>query len=92
MRQAYLAITAFLVGPGCAAPPVEYVPFRVEIPVEVPCAADIPPEPVWATKNMPRVDPKTGENLDVAVDKLLAERKQHKGYEAKLKAATDGCR
>jgi cell division protein FtsW (lipid II flippase) len=70
---------------------IEYKPYPVKVPIEVPCAADLPADPVWATKDMPRVDPKTGENLDVAVDKLTAERKQRIGHEAKLKEAVKGC-
>lgn len=77
---------------GCAAPKTEYVPYQVPVPVAVPCAAAVPPEPEWATKDMPRVDPKTGDEIDVAVDKLVAERKQRQGYAAKLKAAIEGCR
>lgn len=80
---------------GCGlfkAKPVEYVPYEVKVPVPVPCAAEIPPEPAWATADMPRVDPVTGAGIDVATDKLLAERAQRMGYEAKLKAVTEGCR
>lgn len=80
---------------GCGlfkSAPIEYVPYEVKVAVPTPCAAAIPPAPDWATKNMPHVDPKTGEGIDVAVDKLTAEREQHLGYEKKLRAATDGCR
>lgn len=78
---------------GCAMfeRKVEYVPYETRVPIEVPCAAQIPPEPEWATKGMPRVDPDTGENIDVAVDKLTAELKQRQGFEKKMKAAVEGC-
>jgi hypothetical protein len=93
----YLLVTLIilLLATGCASfgeRPVEYVPFEVKVVVETPCAANLPAEPAWATKGMPRVDPATGANIDVAVDKLTAEREQRKGYEAKLKAAVEGCR
>lgn len=92
-----LALFAVLVVllPGCAlfkSAPIEYVPYETKVPIPVPCVAAIPPEPDWAAKNMPHVDPKTGEGIDVATDKLTAERKQRIAYEKKLIAATDGCR
>ena len=71
---------------------VEYVPVNVKVPIEVPCSADPGPEPQWATKSMPHVDPVTGENLDVAVKKQAVEIEQRKGFEEKLKAANAGCR
>lgn len=71
---------------------VEYVPVNVKVPIEVPCSADPGPEPQWATKDMPHVDPATGENIDVAVKKQAVEIEQRKGYEQKLKAANEGCR
>lgn len=85
---------ALLLLVSCAAfePKVEWVPYQVKVPIAVPCSATVPPEPDWATKAMPHVDPATGEGLDVAVDKLVIEREQRMGYEEKLKAATDGCR
>jgi len=75
---------------GCAdwgRKEVEYVPFEVKVPVPVPCAAEIPPEPTWATGTLRKAD-----TLDDKAKALLAEREQRIGYEAKLKAATDGCR
>jgi hypothetical protein len=83
---------AILALAGCAGPQVEYVSFEVRVPVPVPCVSPLPSEPVWATQAMPRVDAKTGEGIDTAVDKLIAEKKQREGYEKQLKAATDGCR
>lgn len=67
--------------------PVEYVPYEVKVPIPVPCAAEVPPEPEWATKPLRKAD-----TLDEKAKALLAEREQRMGYEAKLKAATDGCR
>lgn len=66
---------------------VVYQPYEVKVAVEVPCASTLPAEPKWETKNLTKAD--SGDNK---VKALLAERKQHEGYEEKLKAATDGCR
>lgn len=91
-RTASAALVALAVA-GCASEPkIEYVPFEVRVPVPVPCAAAVPAEPSWAAEMMPRVDPKTGEGIDVATDLLVIERNQRRGYEAKLRAATEGCR
>lgn len=89
-RLILIALLAPLVmGMGSCGTKVEYVPFEVRVPVAVPCAAQIPAEPDWAAKGLPHA---TAENIDKHVDALLAERHQRKGYEEKLKAATDGCR
>lgn len=87
MRRAYLALTAMLVGPGCASTAVEYKPVEVLMPVAVPCAAATPPEPEWATKSLSASD-----DVDVKTRALLAELKQREAYEEKLRAATAGCR
>lgn len=88
MRKAFLAITIFLVGPGCSLleQKVDYVPFEVRVEVSVPCAAEIPPEPPWATEKLRKKD-----TLDDKAKELLAERVQRMGYEKKLKAAAEGC-
>lgn len=80
----------FLLLTGCAlfdSKPVEYVPYEVKVPIAVPCAAEIPPAPEWATDTLRKAD-----TLDDKAKALLAEREQRLGYEEKLKAATDGCR
>jgi hypothetical protein len=82
----YLAITALLVGPGCAGTKIEYVPFEVQVEVPVPCAAEIPTEPAWATGKLRKAD-----TLDEKAKGLIVEREQHQGYEKKLKAAVTGC-
>ncbi len=69
--------------------PVEYVPYEVKVPIEVPCAAELPPEPDWKFRGLPKA---TSDNLDVHVDALTSERKQRMGYEEKLKKAVEGCR
>jgi hypothetical protein len=74
---------------ACAGPEpkVIYKPYPVKEPVPVPCAAEIPKEPEWATKGLRKAD-----TLDDKTKALLAEREQRIGYEEKLKKATDGCR
>lgn len=81
-----------LSGCGMFEQKIEYKPFEVKVPIPTPCAANLPAEPKWATDGgMPRVDGKTGEGIDVATDKLTAERKQRIAHEAKLKEAVKGC-
>ena len=91
-RRVGTALVAVLTLAGCAGwferkDPVSYVPYEVRVPIEVPCAAEIPLEPDWATKGLRKAD-----SLDEKAKALLAEREQHRGYEAKLEAATAGCR
>lgn len=90
--DAFIALLVVLLLFGCAAPRTEYVPYEVKVEIAVPCTVEDPAEPEWATRDMPRVDPKTGEGIDLAVDKLIAERLQYQGYAKKLKAANAGCR
>lgn len=73
---------------GCAtAPAVQYVPYEVKVPVEVPCTAQPVAKPPWATEKLRKAD--TG---DAKVKALLAEREERKGYEEKLEKSTEGCR
>jgi hypothetical protein len=65
----------------------EYVPYQVKVPVEVPCAADLPPKPAWATDALHKAD-----SGDDKVKALLVERTQRAGYEDQLEKATEGCR
>lgn len=83
----WMTLAAVVASCAMKEPPVEYVPYEVRVPVPVPCAAEVPPEPEWATKTLKKAD-----TLDEKAKQLLAEREQRQGYEAKLKAATDGCR
>lgn len=87
---ASLALAGLAVA-GCAGKEVVYQPFEVKVPVEVPCAAQLPAEPQWATRDMPQVDPVTGVGIDVAVDKMASELHQRKAFEEKQRAAVRGC-
>lgn len=72
---------------GCAGQ-VEPEPrtVRVEVPVAVPCRVPVVQEPTWATVSLQK-----GDSLQVKVRALLAERQQHLGYEAQLRAAVMAC-
>lgn len=59
---------------------------RVEVPVAVPCRSPAVQEPTWATASLQK-----GDSLQVKVRALLAERQQHLGYEAQLRAAVMAC-
>lgn len=82
-----LRLAALLLLSGCATTQIEYVPFEVRVPIPVPCAVEPAPEPQWATEGLKKSD-----TLDDKAKALLAERVQRQGYEAKLKAAVEGCR
>lgn len=72
---------------GCAARQVaEPRTVRVEVPVAVPCKSPAVQEPTWATAMLQK-----GDSLEVKVRALLAERQQHLGYEAQLRAAVQAC-
>lgn len=87
-RMASVALAALAVS-GCGAfeRKVEYVPYNVPVPIEVPCAVQPVDEPKWATSTLQRSD-----SLDDKAKALLEERVQRMGYEAKLKAAAEGCK
>lgn len=70
---------------GRAEPQVQYV--HVEVPVQVPCRAPEVAVPAWAAAGLLKTD-----SLEVKVRALLAERRQHIGYERELVAAVDACR
>lgn len=72
---------------GCAGQ-VEPEPrtVRVEVPVAFPCRAPAVQEPAWSTASLQK-----GDSLQTKVRALLAERQQHLGYEAQLRAAVMAC-
>lgn len=81
-------LLACLVLAGCAAhvePEVRTV--RVEVPVQVLCRAPDVAVPPWAAASLRKTD-----SLEVKVRALLAERRQHIGYEKELAAAVGACR
>ena len=71
---------------GCAGHEPEIRTVRVEVPVQVPCKAPIISAPAFAAEGLKKED-----SLEVKVRALLAERRQHIGYEKELVAAVTAC-
>lgn len=71
---------------GCAGREPEIRTVRVEVPVQVPCKAPIIAAPAFAAAGLKKAD-----SLEVKVRALLAERRQHIGYEKELVAAVSAC-
>ncbi|WP_400518301.1 hypothetical protein [Pseudomonas aeruginosa] len=73
---------------GCAGQ-VEPEPrtVRIDVPVAVPCRVPTVEVPAWATAGL-----RKGDDLQVKVRALLAERRQRIGYEEELKAAVAACK
>ncbi len=55
--------------------------------MQVPCRAPEVPVPPWAASSLRKTD-----SLELKVRALLAERRQHIGYERELVAAIAACR
>ncbi|GGU54041.1 hypothetical protein GCM10009504_08690 [Pseudomonas laurentiana] len=86
MRFALLVAAAVLSGcAGKVEPEIRTV--RIEVPVQVRCRAPDVVLPLWAAAGL-----KKGDNLEVKVRALLAERRQRIGYEKQLIAAASACR
>jgi uncharacterized lipoprotein YmbA len=71
---------------GCAGQKPEIRTMRVEVPVQVPCKAPMIAAPAFAAAGLKKAD-----SLEVKVRALLAERRQHIGYEKELVAAVYAC-
>lgn len=70
-----------------AAAPTQRAALEVRVPVTIPCRAPAVPIPVFATSLL-----QSSDSLQTKVRALLAERQQHLGYEARLRAALEACR
>lgn len=68
-------------------PTIEYVPYEVQVEVQVGCQTPAPEKPKWASEQLRKND-----DIDQKAKVLLAERQQHLGYEEKLEAALQSCR
>ena len=66
---------------GCAGQEPEIRTVRVEVPVQVPCKVPVIAAPAFAAAGLKKAD-----SLEVKVRALLAERRQHIGYEKELGA------
>ena len=84
--RSLLQACALLALVGCAAQPPEIRTVRVETPVLVPCRVQKVAAPAFAAQNLKKSD-----SLEVKVRALLAERRQHLGYERELLAAVKAC-
>jgi len=71
---------------GCSGQEPEIRTVRVEVPVQVPCKAPVIAAPAFAAAGLRKAD-----SLEVKVRALLAERRQHIGYEKELVAAVGAC-
>jgi len=71
---------------GCAVQEPEVRTVRVEVPVQIPCKAPPVSAPAFAAVGLMKAD-----SLEVKVRALLAERRQHIGYEKELVAAVGAC-
>ena len=89
MQSKLIAVFAALVLAGCAtdAPVINTVVQRVEVPVAVPCKAEVPVVPIF---NFDKLDP----NQDIFEKSraLLVDRRLHMAYEAELLAALNSCK
>ena len=84
MRAFLLVLTCFLV--GCATPRTVTVP--VNVPVSIPCTANVPDKPVMPTEAL---DPKDPQFLFKFVGAAAAEIELRIGYEARLLAELKSC-
>jgi len=81
-----LLVVLALVLAGCAGKEPEVRTVRVEVPVLVPCKTTAVAVPPWAAEGLKKSD-----SLELKVRALLAERRQHIGYERQLVAAVGAC-
>ena len=66
---------------------IEYVPQRVEVPVEVRCRIEIPARPAYALDDPALID----KDLLAKASAALTEIEQRRAYEEKLEAALRTC-
>lgn len=81
-----LVISFFIVGCAHNEPISNVIIQKVEVPIEVPCKASIPTEPLFNFPSL-TIDQDIYEKSKV----LLADRKLHLAYEIELLAALTAC-
>lgn len=88
MRSSILILSTCFIFTACATtdPVIQTVIQKVEVPVYIPCKADIPQVPDFNFDDL-NVD----QNIYDKVRALLADRKLHQGYETELLAALKSC-
>ncbi len=89
MQNKLLIIVSALFIAGCATntpPGINTVIQRVEVPIAVPCKAEVPPKPNF---NFDKLTP--DQDVFDKTKAALADRKLHIGYETELLAALNSC-
>ena len=74
---------------GCATdgPVINTVIQKVEVPISVPCKAEIPATPVYSFDQL-----STEQDIFEKTRAVLADRHLHMGYETELLAALNSCK
>ena len=89
MQNKLLMLVAALSLAGCATttpPGINTVIQRVEVPIAVPCKAEVPAKPAF---NFDKLTPE--QDVFDKTKAALADRKLHLGYETELLAALNSC-
>jgi len=89
MQNKLLMLVAVVLLAGCATntpPGINTVIQRVEIPIAVPCKAEVPAKPDF---NFDKLAP--DQDVFDKTKAVLADRKLHIGYETELLAALNSC-
>jgi len=86
MKINLLAIVACAILASCATTPQSWPAAPVDMPIAVGCKTASPGKPPFAFDALG-----TGLDIYTQVATLLADRKQHLGYENELQAALDAC-
>lgn len=87
MRQIFIILPLFLSACAFDKPVIQTVVQKVEIPIAVPCKADIPDTPIFFFDSL-TVDKDIFEKNKV----LLADRELYKAYSAALLTALKSCK
>jgi len=89
VQNKLLMLVAALSLAGCATttpPGINTVIQRVEVPIAVPCKAEVPAKPAF---NFDKLTPE--QDVFDKTKAALADRKLHLGYETELLAALNSC-
>ena len=86
MRNKLILILVLMLSACASNPVISTVVQKVEVPVAIPCKAQVPTKPEFSFDSL-------SEDKDIfeKIKALLADRKLHLGYETELSAALDSC-
>lgn len=89
MQNKFFLLTLMVVIAGCATtePVIRTVIQKVEVPIAVPCKAEIPIKPNF---NFDKLT--IEQDIFDKTKSILADRKLHQGYEIELEAALKSCK